>query len=106
MAIPFYTAKTQHVLTVGVAPVRFPTCGKLDDVTNPEAIFIQGVPTNTGKFWIGGSGVVANYTKGAFLFPSGLADAMLPFIDDENLWIVSDTAAQTIMITYLADPAA
>jgi hypothetical protein len=103
--VSYYTQKTQHVLTVGLAAVKFPVPKRSDTVTQPEAIFIQGIPTNTGKFWIGGSDVVANYTKGAFLFPSGLADALLPFVDDENLWVVSDQAAQTLMITYMADPA-
>lgn len=100
----YYMRKTQHVLTVGVAAVRFPIPSPTDSVRQPEAIFIQGAPTNTGKFWIGNSAVTADYTKGAFLFPSGLADAMLPFVDEEDLYIISDVAAQKMMITYLADP--
>jgi hypothetical protein len=99
----YYQRKTQHKLTVGVAPVKFPTPSKLDSVVQPEAIFVQGISTNTGKFFIGGSNVTADYSKGVFIFPSGYADALLPFVDDENLYVVSDVAAQTLMITYLAD---
>lgn len=101
----YFQKRSQHVLTVGVVPVKFPVPSSTDVVRQPQAIMVQGVFSNTGKFFIGGSDVVADYTKGAFLFPGGLADCMLPFVDDENLWVVSDTAAQTLMITYLADKA-
>ena len=41
-------------------------------------------------------------SKGCFIFPPGYADAILPFNDEENTWVVSNVAAQTLMITYLA----
>lgn len=101
----FYMKKTQHKLTVGLAAVHFPRPNPLDTVTNPEAIMIQGISTNTGTFFIGGADIASDYSKAAFIFPAGYADAMLPFVDDENLYIISTVAAQTIMVTYLADPA-
>jgi hypothetical protein len=99
----YYMAKTQHVLTVGLTPVKFPTPQRTDAVNQPEAIMIQGVPENTGKFYIGGPTVTADYSQGVFIFPSGYADAMLPFVDEENTYVVSNVAAQTLMVTYLSD---
>jgi hypothetical protein len=101
----YYLKRTQHKITVGVVPVKFPTPAPLDTVTQPEAIFIQTIPSNTGKIWIGGSDVTADFAKGVFYLPAGLADAMLPFIDDENLYAISDVAGQTLMVTYLAGKA-
>ena len=98
-----YQKRTQHVLTVGTSRVQFPRPLPSDVVRQPEAIMVQGVQENIGKFFIGGADVVADYSKGCFIFPSGYADAILPFTDDENTWVISTEAAQTLMITYLAN---
>ena len=100
-----YQKRIQKVLLVGVTPVKFPTLLKNEIFTQPDAIMVQGVFENTGRFFIGPSTVTANYNNGCFIFPPGYADAVLPFNDEENTWVVSDTAAQTLMITYLADKA-
>jgi hypothetical protein len=101
----YFMKKTVHKLTVGLVAVKFPTPGRLDAVTQPEAIFIQGIATNTGRFHIGGADVQTDYSTPAFIFPNGYADAMLPYVDEENLWVRSTVAGQTLMITYLADKA-
>jgi hypothetical protein len=98
-----YSERIQKVLTVGLTPVKFPALLKNEIFQQPDAIMIQGVFENTGRFFIGKSDVTADYTKGCFLFPPGLADAILPFNDEENTWVVSNVAAQTLMITYLAN---
>lgn len=96
-----YSRRIQKVLTVGLTPVRFPVLLKNELFTQPDAIMVQGVFENTGRFFIGGSDVTADYSKGCFIFPPGYADAILPFNDEENTWVVSNVAAQTLMITYL-----
>ena len=86
----------QAAITVGTSAVRLTTDGSAPSSTRQKLIF-QPLSTSTGNFYYGSSSVTSSgATRGVQIFPG----ANEVFVNDANdYYIISDTAAQTLLIT-------
>lgn len=96
-----YSKMTQKVVLVGTSEVPLPPPAIGDEVQNPEAIFIQAKAANVADVYIGKTGVATNDSTGAFVFSPG-DNGVLPYTQDEKLFLRSTGTNQIIYVTYLA----
>jgi hypothetical protein len=97
-----YAKMDPHCLAVGVTEVSFPapTPARL---SQPEAIFIQALISNTGNVVVSITGVAADGSQGGFILPPG-SNIILPVNREETLKAIATVAAQKLSVVYLADP--
>lgn len=79
---------TQAVLTAAASPVE-----------NPENIFVQAHPSNTGIIVIGKTGVAADGSAGGYVLSAG-SNMNLGKQDPSEYYAIATGANQKLQITY------
>lgn len=97
-----YEKMDPHCLTVGTSEVAFPA-PTVANLVQPDAIFVQALPTNTGNIVVSLTGVAADGSAGGYVIPPG-ANIFLPVNRDEILKAIATAAAQKLSVVYLANP--
>ena len=97
-----YARLDPHCLTVGTTETAFPAPSAVN-VKNPEKIYVQALPSNTGNIVISLTGVAADGTQGGFILPPA-ANALLKCSRDEILKAIATAANQKLSVVYLANP--
>lgn len=95
-----YRLYDQKLLTVGTSQVVF-TTPTSSIMTKVDKIFVQSASTNTAPIVIGKTGVLSNLNNGGFELTAG-ANITLPMQDYANIYAISGSAGQKLLITYLA----
>lgn len=95
-----YSKYDPHVVTCGVAQTVFPAVTSTI-LVKPRKIVVQSSVTNSGFIYIGKTGVKSDLSTGAYeLVPGQMI--VLPGHMLAEWFHISDTAAQTLFITYLS----
>lgn len=89
----------QTVTSTSASQTVFPT-PTATVVKKPEAIFVQAFSQNSGRIFIGKTGVATDGTTGGWELAAG-ANMTLPVNDYASLFHKATAAGQILFITYL-----
>lgn len=100
LAVPIhFSGNDLQVMTVGTTAAALPTPTRSIVPGRPTNVFLQAYSQNSGRIYIGKTGVLADGTTGCFELPAG-GNMNLPFQDWENYKAIASAAGQKLFITY------
>lgn len=99
-----YEINDMQVATIGTSESAMPalTAG-IGFTGTPENVFVQAYSQNTGRIYIGKTGVSASAGTGAFELAAG-ANMNLPFKVFSSFYAIASSAGQKLFITYQSKP--